>query len=89
MIFNGALLVAAAFASPSLAAFGVTRSGSNIIVDAGSSNSLQFTVNSNSCDITSILFRGEELQYAKTGTHISSGLGTATVKSEVINSKTT
>jgi rhamnogalacturonan endolyase len=78
--------VTAAFASSALAAFGVTTSGSNIVVDAGSANPLKFTVNSNSCDITSILYRGEELQYAKQATHISSGLGTATVKSEIISS---
>jgi rhamnogalacturonan endolyase len=87
MFLRGALLATVAFASSALAAFGVTTSGNNIIVDAGSDNSLKFTVNSKSCDITSILYRGEELQYSKQGTHISSGLGTATVKSEVISSE--
>lgn len=46
-----------------------------------------FTVNSNSCDIKSIKYRGEELQYPSTGSHISSGLGTATVKYETISSQ--
>jgi len=87
MLLQSALLAATIFASSALAAFGVTTSGSNIIVDAGSANPLKFTVNSKTCDITSILYRGEELQYAKQGTHISSGLGTATVKSEIISSE--
>jgi rhamnogalacturonan endolyase len=87
MFFQSLLLAAFAFTSTTLAAFGVTTSGNNIVVDAGSTNTLKFTVNSKSCDITSILYRGEELQSQSQGTHISSGLGTATVKSEVISSK--
>jgi rhamnogalacturonan endolyase len=46
-----------------------------------------FTVNSKSCDIKSIKYRGEELQYPSTGSHISSGLGSATVKYETISSQ--
>jgi rhamnogalacturonan endolyase len=56
-------------------------------VDAGAANPLVFTVNSKSCDIKSIKYRGEELQYPSTGTHISSGLGTATVKYETISNQ--
>jgi rhamnogalacturonan endolyase len=56
-------------------------------VDAGAANPLVFTVNSKSCDIRSIRYRSEELQYPSTGTHISSGLGTATVKYETISNK--
>jgi len=48
---------------------------------------LVFTVNSKSCDIKSIKYRGEELQYPSTGSHISSGLGSATVKYETISSQ--
>jgi rhamnogalacturonan endolyase len=66
------------FASSVLAAFGFTKSGSNYVIDAGSSNPLIFTVNGGSCDITSIKYRGVELQDSQ-GTHLSSGLGTATV----------
>ena len=65
--------------SPVSAAFGYTKSGNNIVVDAGSSNSLVFSVNTASCDINSIKYRGTELQYSSKGSHISSGLGTATV----------
>ncbi|KAF2692000.1 polysaccharide lyase family 4 protein [Lentithecium fluviatile CBS 122367] len=78
MFLQSALLATAAFASSASAAFGITTSGSNIVVDAGSDNALKFTVNSGSCDITSILYRGEELQYQSTASHISSGLGSAT-----------
>jgi rhamnogalacturonan endolyase len=67
------------FASSVLAAFGYTKSGNNYVIDAGSSNSLVFSVSSSSCDINSIKFRGTELQYSGTGTQISSGLGSATV----------
>ena len=67
------------FASGALSAFGFTTSGNNYIVDAGSSNPLVFSVSRSSCDINSIKFRGTELQYGSTGTHINSGLGSATV----------
>lgn len=87
MLFKSALVAAATLSSSALAAFGVTKSGDNIIVDADSSNSLVFTVDSNSCDITSINYRGEELQSSSKGSHISSGLGTATVDYEAISSQ--
>ncbi|KAF2819967.1 Rhamnogalacturonase B [Ophiobolus disseminans] len=86
MFTKSILLAAAAFSSSARAAFGATQSGDIITVDAGSANALVFTVNAKSCDIKSIKYRGEELQYASTGTHISSGLGTATVKYETISS---
>lgn len=84
MLFKSALLAAASLSSSALAAFGVTKSGSNFVVDAGSSNALVFTVNGANCDITSIKYRGEEFQYASKGSHISSGLGSATVSSTII-----
>jgi rhamnogalacturonan endolyase len=59
------------------AAFGVTTSGNNYVVDAGSANALVFTVNRANCDITSIRYRGVELQSSEKGTHIGSGLGAA------------
>ena len=61
------------------AALGITTSSSAYVIDAGSSNPLKFTVNRSSCDITSINFYGSELQYQSTGSHIGSGLGSATV----------
>lgn len=81
------LLSVFAFASEAFAAFGFTQSGSNYVIDAGSSNALVFTVNGGSCDITSIKYRGTELQSSQ-GTHLSSGLGTATVKVESVTAST-
>ncbi|KAL1611528.1 hypothetical protein SLS59_000247 [Nothophoma quercina] len=86
MLLKSALLAAASLSSSALAAFGVTKSGSNFVVDAGSSNALVFTVNGANCDITSIKYRGEEFQYASKGSHISSGLGSATVSSAIVGS---
>ena len=68
-----------ALASSAFAAFGFTKSGNNYVVDAGSDNPLIFTVNGGNCDITSIKYRGTELQDGEKGTHLSSGLGSATV----------
>ena len=88
MFLRTALVAAATLSGRALAAFGVTKSGDNIVVDTGASNTLVFTVNAKSCDITSILYRGEELQYASQGSQIASGLGTATVAYETIGSQT-
>lgn len=73
------------FSSSVFAAFGLTTSTSSYVLDAGSSNSLVVTVSRASCDITSIKYRGEELQYTGTYSHISSGLGTATVTATTIS----
>jgi len=67
-------------------AFGVTQSGSNIVVDTGSTATLVFTVNAENCDITSLKYQGEELQDPSKGTQIASGLGSAAVKFESIGS---
>ncbi|KAK2809818.1 hypothetical protein FQN50_003458 [Emmonsiellopsis sp. PD_5] len=72
-------LFSALWANSAQAAFGLTESESSYTVDSGSANPLVFTVNRASCDITSILYRGEEFQYASQGSHIGSGLGSATV----------
>lgn len=61
------------------AAFGYTSSGNNFVIDAGSDNPLVFSVSKSSCDINSIKYRGVELQDSSKGTHISSGLGSASV----------
>ena len=79
MLLQVLFLSILAFASSALAAFGFTKSGSNYVIDAGSSNALVFTVDGGSCDITSIKYRGTELQDSEKGTHLSSGLGSATV----------
>ncbi|KAF1832743.1 Rhamnogalacturonase B [Decorospora gaudefroyi] len=87
MLLKSAFLAAATLSSSALAAFGLTKSGNNIVVDAGSSNALVFTVNANNCDLTSIKYRDEELQSTAKYSHISSGLGSATVKYETISSQ--
>lgn len=69
----------------SFIAFGASQNGDIITVDAGSANPLVFTVNAKSCDIRSIKYRGEELQYPSQGSHIGSGLGSATVRYEIVN----
>lgn len=78
MLLHSLLLAVYGFTSV-FAAFGFTKSGDNYVIDAGSSNALVFQVSSTSCDINSILYRGTQLQYSGKGSHISSGLGTATV----------
>ncbi|KAI5919551.1 polysaccharide lyase family 4 protein [Camillea tinctor] len=87
MLLNIFILSIFAFASSVFAAFGFTKSGSNYVIDAGSSNPLIFTVSGSSCDITSIKYRGTELQGTSKGSHINSGLGSATVSVTQISGK--
>lgn len=61
------------------AVFGITTNDDSYVIDAGSANPLTFTVSRESCDITSINYYGTELQYSGKGSHIGSGLGSATV----------
>lgn len=84
MILHFLVFAVLTFASSVFAAFGFTKSGSNYVIDAGSSNALVFTVNGGSCDITSIKYRGTELQDSSGSTQLSSGLGSATVKVESV-----
>ncbi|KKF92477.1 putative rhamnogalacturonase [Ceratocystis platani] len=72
------------FASTASAAFGFTKSGSNYVVDAGSQDTFAITVAGNNCDVKSIKYRGTELQSPSRGTHIGSGLGSATVTAETV-----
>ncbi|KAG8931464.1 hypothetical protein FRC02_002693 [Tulasnella sp. 418] len=67
------------------AAFGVTNSGGYYTVDTGAANSFVFKVNQANCDITSLLYRGIEYQYASQKSHIGSGLGSAKVSATTIN----
>ncbi|KAL2209765.1 putative rhamnogalacturonase [Sarocladium strictum] len=73
------LAAAALFTTAANAAFGYTSSGNNFVIDAGSDNPLIFSVSKSSCDINSIRYRGIELQDSSQGTHIGSGLGSASV----------
>ncbi|KAF2199717.1 Rhamnogalacturonase B [Delitschia confertaspora ATCC 74209] len=87
MILQAAFMAAVGFSTTALAAFGITQMSNSYVVDAGSENPFKITVSSKSCDITSILYRGEEFQYQSQYSHISSGLGTATVKAETISNQ--
>jgi rhamnogalacturonan endolyase len=60
------------------AAFGLSQDSSYFTVDAGSTNSLVYKVSRSTCDITSILYRGIELQNNNPYSHINSGLGSGT-----------
>ncbi|KAE8152167.1 putative rhamnogalacturonate lyase A [Aspergillus avenaceus] len=75
LLFSSSLL----WARVAHAAFGITTSDDAYVIDAGSANPLKFTVSRSSCDITSISYYGSELQYQSKGSHIGSGLGSATV----------
>ena len=79
MLLAFATLSVALWAGLSQAAFGIVESGNSYTIDAGSSNALVFTVDRASCDITSTLYRGTELQSPAKGSHIGSGLGEASV----------
>ncbi|KAB5591548.1 Rhamnogalacturonate lyase [Ceratobasidium theobromae] len=68
-------------ASSTLAAFGVTSGSGYLQVDTG--NKLVYKVSTTSGDITSIQYDGTEYQYSGAGTHIGSGLGTATVSYKI------
>lgn len=80
-------LGALASAAPALAAFGVTTSGNNLVVDSGNSNGFSVTVSKSDCSINSIKYRGAEYQYKSQTSHIASGLGSSTVQSTVLNSE--
>ncbi|KAF7346160.1 putative rhamnogalacturonate lyase A [Mycena sanguinolenta] len=83
------------------AAFGVTTSGSNMVVDSGAglvtTSGLKIhttseetelahpPVNTANGDITSMLFNGKQLQDSSKFTQLSSGLGSASVTSSVAN----
>lgn len=67
------------------AAFGLTSDSSYFTVDAGSSNPLVYKVARSTCDITSILYRGVELQKNNPYSHINSGLGSGTSVSGTTN----
>ncbi|RDW87317.1 galactose mutarotase-like protein [Coleophoma crateriformis] len=58
----------------------LTSTSSSYTVSADSTNALSFTVSKSNCDVTSILYRGTQLQYqGGSYSQIGSGLGSATV----------
>ncbi|TFK40637.1 Rhamnogalacturonase B, N-terminal-domain-containing protein [Crucibulum laeve] len=60
------------------AAFGVTTSGNNLLVDSG--GGLVTTINKSNGDITSLVYNGKQLQDSSKYTQLSSGLGKWSVK---------
>lgn len=78
-----ALLLYAGISAPAMAAFGVTRSSDRIVVDTGAE--LVFSVNANNGDIVSMRYRNNELQTTESkGSHLASGLGSASVEARVV-----
>ncbi|CAG8961283.1 hypothetical protein HYFRA_00013562 [Hymenoscyphus fraxineus] len=57
----------------------LSTSDSAYTIDTQASNPFAVSIKRSNCDISSIKYRGDEVQYASQGSHISSGLGTATV----------
>jgi rhamnogalacturonan endolyase len=67
-----------------LAAFGVTSSGGNYVVDTGASPSFVFSVSQTNGDIMSIKRGGTELQISSGHSQVNSGLGNCTVTATTI-----
>ncbi len=96
----GYLLGVLLYVGLTFAAFGVTTSGTNMLVDSGAGLVTTSTyrlpsflaalnlalVNTSNGDIISLKFNGLELQDQSKFTQLSSGLGSATVTSSVANS---
>lgn len=81
------LLALVSLLPSAFAAFGITTSTSSYVVDAGSANSFVVTIKRSSCDVTSIKYRGTEIQYQSTYSQVASGLGTATVSATTVGSQ--
>ncbi|QBH02792.1 rhamnogalacturonan lyase B N-terminal domain-containing protein [Xanthomonas oryzae] len=80
--FACALLLYAGVSAPALAEFGCTRSGDRVIVDSGAE--LVFSVDTHNGDIVSMRYRDNELQTTEPkGSHIASGLGSASVDARI------
>ena len=70
------ILAAAAFPFV-VAGLTVDETDDGIVVDTESESGFKVTIDS-SGSITSLVYGGEEYQYASTGSHIASGLGSGT-----------
>lgn len=81
--FACALLLYAGISAPALADFGISRSGNRVIVDSGAE--LVFAVDARNGDIVSMRYRDNELQTTESkGSHIASGLGSASVDARIV-----
>ncbi|KAF8467820.1 rhamnogalacturonan lyase [Kalaharituber pfeilii] len=72
-------------ASSAFAAFGLTTSGSNYVVDTGAG--LVFQVSRNTGDIVSLVYNGIQVQDSSKFSHIGSGLGSSNVAGTTINNQ--
>ncbi|KAG7399840.1 hypothetical protein PHYBOEH_007839 [Phytophthora boehmeriae] len=62
-------------------AFGYTTGSDKYVISTG--GGLTITMKQSTCDITSILYNDQELQYKSMGTHVNSGLGKTGVESTI------
>ena len=85
MIWSELFVVLLGMTTTACAAFGLTDNDDSYVLDAGSANTLVTTINKASCDITSIVYRGTELQGSGPGTNIGSGLGSASVTATIVD----
>ncbi|RDW73464.1 galactose mutarotase-like protein [Coleophoma cylindrospora] len=66
----------------------LTSTSSSYTVSADSTNALSFTVSKSNCDVTSIIYRGTQMQYqGGSYSQIGSGLGSATVAATTLTCK--
>ncbi|KAI5804308.1 putative rhamnogalacturonate lyase A [Geopyxis carbonaria] len=85
MLFLRAAAALLSLAGPALAAFGVTGSSGNFVVDTA--GGLVFTVGAGG-DITSILYNGKQCQDSSKFSHIASGLGATNIVATTVSSTT-
>jgi len=89
MKFSSLIPLVVSFFAFTVDAVTLTTSSSAYTVNADSANSFQFTVSRSSCDVTSIKYMGNEVQYSSQASHIGSGLGSASVSAATITCKFT
>lgn len=82
---SACIVVLATLTDTARAAFGLTQSGSNYVVDTGAG--LVFQVSRNTGDINSLLYNNIQVQDSSKFSHINSGLGSNNVQGSVINNQ--
>ncbi|KAI5808228.1 Rhamnogalacturonate lyase A [Peziza echinospora] len=82
---SACLVVLATLTDSARAAFGLTQSGTNYVVDTGAG--LVFQVSRNTGDINSLLYNNIQVQDSSKFSHINSGLGSNNVQGSVINNQ--
>lgn len=87
MRFSSTFAAVVGFFALSIDAITLTTTDAAYTIDTEATNAFIVSVKRSSCDITSIKYLGSEVQYQSTYSHISSGLGTATVTATSITCK--